>query len=359
MVAVVPEKRRTRRRQGSLSPPLDRRDRARAVLDLDAAAARWQLAIDSAQRASDLAAGPLIHARRRTDRRAFTEERLSVASELTQLAHLHGIRPAPWLPSIAVTGRMLGLPVTARACIFDLDDVLTDSAVLHAYAWADVFDDLLLRLAEKTRWQFIPFNRDTDYRASLDGKPRLEGVQAFLGSRGIRLPEGRPDDPPTVETMNGLANHKTEALESRMRDRGVVALAGARRYLEAAGHADLRRAVVSASATTVPMLERAGLANLVEARVDAAIVRSEQLRSRPAPDVLLAACRRLEVDPQNAVTFTHNAEVAVAARTAGLSVVGVAMGNEAAILTACGAQRVVGRLDQLLDRRLAQSTAQS
>jgi beta-phosphoglucomutase-like phosphatase (HAD superfamily) len=344
MVAVVPEKRRTRRRQGSLSPPLDRRDRARTVLDLDAAAARWQLAIDSAQRASDLAAGPLIHARRRTDRRAFTEERLSVASGL---------------PSIAVTGRMLGLPVTARACIFDLDDVLTDSAVLHAYAWADVFDDLLLRLAEKTGWQFIPFNRDTDYRASLDGKPRLEGVQAFLGSRGIRLPEGRPDDPPTVETMNGLANHKTEALESRMRDRGVVALAGARRYLEAAGHADLRRAVVSASATTVPMLERAGLANLVEARVDAAIVRSEQLRSRPAPDVLLAACRRLEVDPQNAVTFTHNAEVAVAARTAGLSVVGVAMGDEAAILTACGAQRVVGRLDQLLDRRLAQSTAQS
>jgi beta-phosphoglucomutase-like phosphatase (HAD superfamily) len=81
---------------------------------------------------------------------------------------------------------MLGLPATIRACLFDLEGVLTDSALLHAWAWSEVFDEFLLRLNEKTGWRFIPFDRGGDYRDYLEGRPRLEGVHAFLGSRGIR-----------------------------------------------------------------------------------------------------------------------------------------------------------------------------
>ena len=190
---------------------------------------------------------------------------------------------------------MLGLPAGVSACLFDLDGVLTDSAVLHASAWGEVFDDLLLRLTENTGWHFIPFDRGADYRAYIDGRPRLEGVHAFLDSRGIRLPEGRLDDPPRADTACGLAKRKGEALARGMQQRGVTALPGVRRYLEAAGHAGLKRAVVSASASTLPMLELAALATLVEARVDADVIRSDGLRSPPAPDLLLAACRRLDV----------------------------------------------------------------
>ena len=140
--------------------------------------------------------------------------------------------------------------------------------MLHAWAWVEVFDEFLLRLSDKTGWHFIPFDRDADYRAYLDGRPRLEGIHAFLDSRGIRLPEGRPDDPVEADTACSLASRKSEAL-GRLRQRGVTALNGARRYLEAAGYAGLKRAVVSASASTLPMLELAGLATLVEDRVDA------------------------------------------------------------------------------------------
>ena len=181
-----------------------------------------------------------------------------------------------------------------------------------------VFDDLLLRLSEKTHWHFIPFNTDADYHPYLDGRPRLEGIHAFLRSRGIRLPEGRSDDPVHSDTAYGLATRKGEELARVLRQRGVTALGGARRYLEAAGHAGLKRAVLSASSGTLPMLELAGLATLLEERIDADVISAEGLRSPPATDQLLHACRRLGVHPQEAITFTHSTAGVAAGRAAGL-----------------------------------------
>jgi beta-phosphoglucomutase-like phosphatase (HAD superfamily) len=138
-----------------------------------------------------------------------------------------------------------------------------------------------------------------------------------------------------------------------MQQRGVTALAGARRYLEAAGHAGLKRAVVSASTTTLPMLELAGLATLVEERVDADVMQAESLRSRPAPDLLLVSCRRLGVRPEEAVTFTHSAAGVAAGHAAGLLVVGVGDGAEQEVLGGFGAERVVPSVGALLDSLLS------
>ncbi len=259
-----------------------------------------------------------------------------------------GVRPAPWLPTVPVNPNMLGLAGGVRACLFDLEGVLTDGAVLHALAWGDVFDELRLRMSGKTGWHFIPFDRVADYQAYLEGRPRLEGIDAFLASRGIRLPEGRSGDSPQAETAYGLAASKGEALARRLHQRGVNALAGARRYLEAAGHAGLARAVVSSSTNTLPMLELAGLATLVEERVDADVIRSERLRTRPAPDILVAACRRLGVDPEQAVTFTHTPAGVAAGRSARLDVVGVGDGQVGEQLLGFGANRVVPSVGSLL-----------
>ena len=247
---------------------------------------------------------------------------------------------------------MLGLPTGARACLFDLDGVLTDSGALHAWAWGEVFDDFLLRLSEKTGWHFIPFDRHADYRAFIDGAARLEAVHAFLGSRGIRIPEGRLDDEPESDTAHGLSKRKGAAVARGLRQKGVAALDGARRYLDAAGYAGLGRAVVSASTSTQSMLELAGLDALVDERVDAEVIRSERLRSRPAPDLLVVACRRLGVPPEAAVTFTHSAAGIAAGRAAGLEVVGVGEGEDAETLSGFGAERVIPALSALLDPRL-------
>jgi beta-phosphoglucomutase-like phosphatase (HAD superfamily) len=322
-------------------------------LELDTASSHWQLALDRAQRALSAAGGLLPAPELGRRQRELAWERQETAKALRRLANVTGVRPVPWLSPVPVTTRMLGLPATTRACLFDLDGVLTDSAVLHAWAWGEVFDEFLLRLSEKTGWQFIPFERETDYSAYIDGRTRLEGIHAFLDSRGIRLRDGRVNDPVTADSAEGLAKRKGEVLSRGLRQHGVTALTGARRYLEAAGHAGLERAVVSASTSTLPMLELANLATLVEERVDAEDIRSEGLRSRPAPDLLVVACRRLGVQPEEAVTFTHSAAGVAAGHAAGLGVIGVGDREQRELLQGFGAEEVVPSLSVLLDHQLS------
>ena len=316
--------------------------------DADALAVRWQLALDAAERALG-AAGESLPAGEIAERRqALLAERRQTAAAL---AYLGGAgAEAPWLSPVALSPKLLGLPRNVTGCLFDLEGVLTNGAQLQAWAWSVVFEDFLQRLAEQTGWRFAPFSAG-DYRGYLDGRPRLEGLRAFLASRGISLPEGDPRDPAEAETEHGLARRKGNVLARRL-PRGVTALAGARRYLQAAGQAGLERAVISASSSTLPMLELAGLARLVDERVDADVMLAERLRPRPAPDLLLAACRSLEIAPVDAVTLTHTPAGVAAGREAGLTVIGVADGAEADLLADAGAERVVPSVGTLLDGRL-------
>jgi beta-phosphoglucomutase-like phosphatase (HAD superfamily) len=248
---------------------------------------------------------------------------------------------------------MLGLPAGVRGCLFDVEGVLTDSSRLHAWAWGEVFDDYLSRVAARTGWQFVPFDRVSDYRTYVEGRSRLEGVHAFLGSRGIRVREGHADDGSDVDTAYGLSKRKGNLLETRLHERGVTALPGARRYLEAARRAGLSLAVVYESASTAEIVERAGLASLIDERVDAEVISAEALHSRPAPDLLLAACRRLDGVPSaDAVAFTNTAAGVVAGVRAGMLTIGVGDAGQLETLEGFGAQQVVPELGALLDPRL-------
>src|SRR6266705_5926804 len=99
---------------------------------------------------------------------------------------------------------MLGLPDGVRACLFDLDGVLTQTAKVHAAAWKRIFDDYLRERAHRTGEAFVPFDAIRDYDEYVDGKPRNDGVRSFLRARGIVLPEGDPGDPPGTETVAAL-----------------------------------------------------------------------------------------------------------------------------------------------------------
>jgi beta-phosphoglucomutase-like phosphatase (HAD superfamily) len=323
-------------------------------LELDTLTAQWQRALDSDQRAlaAATAARSLPAHELAARQRQLRLERPEVAASLARLARVAGVRPTPWLPSGPVTTTSLGLPAGVKAGLFDLDGVLTDSGVFHAWAWGEVFDELLLRLSEKIGWHFIPFDRVSDYRAYIEGRPRLDGVHAFLLARGIRLPEGRVDDPADAETAHGLARRKGEVVERGLRRGAVNAVAGARRYLEAAGFAGLGRATVSASASTLAILEQARLGSLVETRIDAALISAEQLRSPPAPDFLIVACRHLGVRPDEAVYFTHTPAGVAAAHTARIAVVGVGDEDQRELLSGFGAERTVSSLSALLDSKV-------
>ena len=80
---------------------------------------------------------------------------------------------------------MLGLPDGVKACLFDLDGVLTQTAKVHAAAWQKMFDVFLRQWAERHDQRFVPFDPVDDYDRYVDGKPRYDGVRSFLRSRGI------------------------------------------------------------------------------------------------------------------------------------------------------------------------------
>jgi len=349
------------RRGGSRSAPVVQSRPAKRVrprpakreraFELDTIACRWQRALDSAVSAVSAAGGrgglraPEVNLRQRE----LASERRLVEESLVRLAADVRITPAPWLSPVPVTPQMLGLPATTSACLFDLDGVLTNSDAVHATAWAEVLDDFLLHRSAAVGWPFRPFDPDADYRLYIAGRPRLEGIHTFLESRGLRLEEGRPSDERERQTAYALAERKSEALARALRRGGLAPVPHARRYLEAAGHAGLARVVLSASASTSKMLELAGLASLADAVVDADTLRGEHLRSRPAPDVVFAACSHVDVPPAAAVAFTGTPAGVAAALAAGASVIGVGEGD---LLRGFGAQRTIPSLAALLDRRL-------
>ena len=317
--------------------------------------ARWRAALDAAECALRADGAYLSEAEVRDRRVGLAAERAGALSLLQRLARDQG-RSARFVhltPAWAARS-VLALRPGEAACVFDLEGVLAGSAAVHAAAWRETLDEFVSAWAESTGARIPHFDLRTDYPAHIDGRSRLEGVREFLASRGIRLPEGASDDRPGAHTVHGLAARKNAALLRRLDQQGVAAFEGARAYLELAREAGIRTAVTSASANTDTILSRAGLTSLIDASVDGNTIAARQLRPRPAPDMLLEACRQLGVEPQRAAAFDTSAAGAAAARAAGFDlVVVVDRGGRGRTPAGESADAIVAGLDEILDRKLA------
>jgi len=243
----------------------------------------------------------------------------------------------------------LGLPPTIAACLFDLDGVLTKTAVVHAAAWKAMFDAYLEQMAEKTGDAVQPFDEVADYDEYVDGKPREEGVRSFLASRHITVPEGAEDDPPEAATIHGLGNRKDQLFLNTIRTNGVEAYEGSIRYLHAARDAELKLAVVTSSKNCGEVLRAARLEGMFDAQVDGNVAHAKKLAGKPAPDTYLEAARMLNATPSGAAVY----EDALAGGASGRAgrfglVVGVDRVGQAAALREHGADVVVKDLAELM-----------
>src|SRR5271154_5174063 len=102
---------------------------------------------------------------------------------------------------------MLGLPDGVKACLFDLDGVLTKTAKVHAAAWKQMFDDFLRARAEQRGDAFVPFD------------------------------EVKSQDPRGAETIHGLGTRKNEIVLGMIERDGVETYEGSVEYVRAARHA--------------------------------------------------------------------------------------------------------------------------
>ncbi|GEK01398.1 HAD family hydrolase [Streptomyces sp. NPDC003388] len=243
----------------------------------------------------------------------------------------------------------LGLPDSIQACLFDLDGVVTRTAVVHAAAWKETFDAFLSSYeGERGR----PFDEVADYDEYVDGRPRADGVRAFLESRGIHLPEGGPDDPPDASTVHGLGNRKNVLLLEKIRTGGVEAYEGTLRYLEAVRAAGLRTAIVSSSANCRDVLRSVGAEHFFDVRIDGVVAAERSLPGKPRPDTFLAAARDLGVEADRAAVFEDALAGMDAGRAGGFGyVVGVDRTGQGEALYAHGASVVVKDLAELGGKR--------
>ncbi len=231
-----------------------------------------------------------------------------------------------------------------RAVLFDLDGVLTPTAVVHMRAWAEMFNAFLAQrgLADQ------PYT-DADYFAHVDGKPRYDGVRDFLASRGITLPEGDPSDPATAETVCGLGNRKNDAFNIVLERDGVAAYPGSVRLLDHLRDLGIPLAVVSSSANAPSVLEAAGIADRFETVVDGAVATVRKLPGKPAPDTFAYAAELLGSPASDAVVLEDAVSGVRAGAAGGFGlVIGVDRGAGHAALTSAGATVVVGDLAELL-----------
>jgi beta-phosphoglucomutase family hydrolase len=246
---------------------------------------------------------------------------------------------------------MLGLPDVVRACLFDLDGVLTRTAAVHDAAWKKMFDEFLRAWAARTGEPFVPFDPVKDYMDYIDGRPREDGTRSFLAARGITLPEGDPDDPPDRLTVRGLSNRKNELVLRLLAEEGVEVFEGSVRYVRAVRTAGLRTAVVSSSANTAQVLGAAGIADLFDARIDGLVARRRGLAGKPAPDTFLAGAEELGVRPEHAAVFEDSLAGVAAGRAGHFAIViGVDRADHGAELLEHGADIVVKDLSELLER---------
>ncbi len=236
----------------------------------------------------------------------------------------------------------LGLPPRTRACLFDLDGVLTQTAKLHAAAWKQMSDAYLREWSARTGHPFVPFDAIHDYTVYLDGKLRLDGTRSFLASRGIHLSE---------DAVRDLAHRKDDILLQLLGRERVETYDGSVRYVRAAREAGLRTAVVSSSKHAQQVLASAGVADLFDARIDGLVAAEENLAGKPAPDTYLAAAHAVGVDPAEAAVFEDALSGVEAGRAGHFGyVVGVDHLGHAAELRRHGADVVVTDLAQLLEQ---------
>lgn len=231
--------------------------------------------------------------------------------------------------SASIAPNRLGLPPQIAACLFDLDGVITRTAVQHARAWKEVFQR-----------HGIPFDDVNDYDAYVDGKPREDGVRSVLQARNI---------PATDALVEEIASEKDNLFLELIHREGVETYPGSVTYVEAARRLTLKVAVVSSSKHTSDVLKAAHLQDLFDAQVDGIVAEKEHLKGKPHPDTYLRAAEELGTTAAKAAVY-EDALAGVEAGKAGRFglVVGVDRAGQAEALQQHGADIVVRDLAELM-----------
>jgi len=235
-----------------------------------------------------------------------------------------------------------------EAVIFDLDGVITKTALVHSAAWTRMFNDYLEYRGREYNERHDEFTHEKDYLPFVDGKPRYKGVADFLASRSIDIPHGEPSDSAGMETVCGLGNRKNEYFNRIMETEGVEVYQSTIDLIHELTANGIKIGVASSSANCRKVLERTGIIGLFKTRVDGEVSALLGLKGKPEPDIFTTASDNLGVSYKKAIVIEDAVSGVNAGKRGGFGLVlGIAReGNEEELLKN-GADIVVTDLSEL------------
>ncbi|MES2445674.1 MAG: beta-phosphoglucomutase [Bacteroidota bacterium] len=209
-----------------------------------------------------------------------------------------------------------------KACIFDLDGVIVDTAVYHYKAWR--------RLANQLGFDFTE-----EQNEELKGISRIESLKIILNWGRVTK---------SAEEMEELATLKnTWYVDMITKMTPDEILPGAKEFLELVRSKNYLTALGSASKNSETILNQIGLINLFDALVDG----NKVTKSKPNPEVFLVGAKELNVLPEECVVFEDAIAGVQAAKNGNMKTVGI---GKADVLTE--ADIVVGGLNEMTIEKL-------
>lgn len=234
------------------------------------------------------------------------------------------------------------------AVIFDLDGVITKTALVHSRAWKDMFDSYLTEREQKYNEKFVEFTHENDYLPYVDGKPRYQGVNSFLQSRGINIPFGETDDAPELETVCGLGNRKNIFFNKILENDGVEAYDSTVKLIHELIEKGIKVGVASSSKNCKVVLTAAKLLQYFETRVDGEVSAELGLKGKPEADIFTTAADNLGVAYDRAVVVEDAISGVQAGKKGNFGLVlGIAREENKQELLANGADIVVEDIEEI------------
>lgn len=228
-----------------------------------------------------------------------------------------------------------------KAVVFDLDGVITQTALVHAAAWKATFDEYLKTVSERDRVPFKEFTHENDYLPFVDGKPRYDGVKSFLESRGINLAFGQKDDADTEETICGIGNRKNTKFLEVLNNDGVKTYPSTVNLIKKLKDNNIHIGVASSSKNCAYVLKAVDLEHYFETRVDGVVSAELGLNGKPAPDIFVKASENMGCDPADTIIVEDASSGVAAGRNGNFGlVIGLARENNEEELKKNGADIV-------------------
>jgi beta-phosphoglucomutase len=160
-----------------------------------------------------------------------------------------------------------------KACIFDLDGVIVDTAKYHYLAWKSIADELGFEFTEK-------------HNERLKGVSRMRSLEILLEVGGVIL------DKPACEI---LADKKNKLyLDYVLRMTPDEVLPGAKEFLTELRQNNILTALGSASKNAMTILDRLNITSYFDAIIDG----NKTAKAKPDPDVFLKGAQELNIAPQ-------------------------------------------------------------